>query len=244
MTAPDEPMSGVLYLVPTPIAEGPLEAALPTTVMATVRRIDHFLAENAKSARTFLREVGHPRPLRELSIVEIGHEPRVEHIDTWLAPLAQGHDIALVSEAGCPAVADPGATLVAAAHAQGWQVRPLVGPSAILLALMASGLDGQRFRFHGYLPIGREERRECLQRLERESRGGETQIFIETPYRGQALFDAMLESCAAATRVAVAVDLGGAEEWVRMQSIEAWRRTPAASRPLLQKRPAVFCLLA
>lgn len=237
-------MSGVLYLVPTPIAEAPIDVALPAAVVATVCRIDRFLAEDAKSARTFLRQAGHPRPMRELSIVEIGHEPRAEHLDEWLAPLGQGHDVALVSEAGCPAVADPGATLVAFAHARGWPVRPLVGPSAILLALMASGLDGQRFRFHGYLPIGREERSARLQQLERESRSGETQIFIETPYRGQALFDAMLESCAPATRVAVAVDLTGDAEWVHTRTVEAWRNTPAADRPPLQKRPAVFCLLA
>lgn len=237
-------MSGVLYVVPTPIADAPLDAVLPSAVAATVGRIDHFLAENAKSARTFLRLAGHPRPLRDLSIVEIGHAPDPERIDAWLAPLAQGHDIALVSEAGCPAVADPGATLVAVAHARGWPVRPLVGPSAILLALMASGLEGQRFRFHGYLPIGREERSTRLQQLERDSRSGETQIFIETPYRGQALFDAMLECCAASTRIAVAVDLTGTGERVQMQTVEAWRGTAAADRPPLQKRPAVFCLLA
>jgi 16S rRNA (cytidine1402-2'-O)-methyltransferase len=237
-------MSGVLFLLPTPIADGPLDRALPTGVIATARRIDHFLAESAKSARAFLKHAGHPRPLRELSIIEIGHEPRRDQIDTWLAPLAAGHDIALVSEAGCPAVADPGATLVAAAHLRGWRVQPLVGPSAILLALMASGLNGQQFRFHGYLPIGEDERSARLQLLERESRSGETQVFIETPYRGDALFEAILAGCAATTRVAVAIDLTGASEYVAMRTVEGWRKAPASARPSLQKRPAVFCLLA
>jgi 16S rRNA (cytidine1402-2'-O)-methyltransferase len=237
-------MSGVLFLLPAPIADGPLDDALPAAVITIARRIDHYLAENAKSARAFLKLAGHPRPLRELSIVEIGHEPRRDEIDTWLAPLAAGHDIALVAEAGCPAVADPGATLVAAAHARGWRVQPLVGPSAILLALMASGLNGQQFRFHGYLPIGKDERSARLQLLERESRNGETQIFIETPYRGDALFEAILVSCAATTRVAVAIDLTGAGEYVGMHTVKAWRTLPADARPSLQKRPAVFCLLA
>jgi 16S rRNA (cytidine1402-2'-O)-methyltransferase len=237
-------MSGVLFLLPTPIADGPLDGVLPEVVIATARRIDHYLAENAKSARAFLKLAGHPRPLRELSIIEIGHEPRGDAIEAWLAPLAAGHDIALVSEAGCPAVADPGATLVAAAHARGWRVRPLVGPSAILLALMACGLNGQHFRFHGYLPIGKDERSARLQLLERESRGGETQVFIETPYRGDALFEAILASCAGTTRIAVAIDLTGGREFVGMHTVEAWRKTPVSARPSLQKRPAVFCLLA
>jgi 16S rRNA (cytidine1402-2'-O)-methyltransferase len=234
-------MSGVLYLVPTPIADAPLEDVLPAAVAATVCRVDHFLAENAKSARAFLRQAGHRRPLRDLSIVEIGHAPHPEHIDAWLAPLSQGHDIALV-RGRLPGVADPGARwLPHHAAAGGLSARR---SSAILLALMASGLEGPRFRFHGYLPIGREERSARVQQLERESRSGETQIFIETPYRGQALFDAMLDSCAAATRIAVAVDLTGTGEFVRMRTVDAWRRTPVADRPSLQKRPAVFCLLA
>lgn len=237
-------MTGALYLLPTPIADGPLDGVLPAAVITTAHRIDHYLAENAKSARAFLKLAGHPRPLRELSIIEIGHAPKLDEVDAWLAPLAAGHDIALVSEAGCPAIADPGATLVAAAHARGWRVQPLVGPSAILLALMASGLDGQRFRFHGYLPIAKDERSARLQLIERESRGGETQVFIETPYRGEALFDAILQSCAATTRVALAIDLTGASECVVMRTVEAWRKVPAGARPLLQKRTAVFCLLA
>jgi 16S rRNA (cytidine1402-2'-O)-methyltransferase len=215
---------------------------LPADVQAAARRIEHFLVENARTARAFLNEIGHPRPLRELSIVEIGHAPAADGIDAWLAPVAAGADVAIVSEAGCPGVADPGATIVAAAHVRGIRVRPLTGPSSILLALMASGLEGQRFRFHGYLPVAPVARRTRLQAIERESRSrAETQIFIETPYRSAALFEAVLAACAATTRIAVAADLTGADEYVRTATVQQWT---ASARPPLQRRPAVFSLLA
>lgn len=238
-------MSGTLYLLPCPIAAGSLDAALPPDVVALSRRLEHFLVEDAKSARAFLKEVGHPRPLRELSIVEIGHAPRADDIEHWLAPVAAGADAAIVSEAGCPGVADPGGTLVAAAHARGLRVRPLVGPSSILLALMAAGLDGQRFRFHGYLPVDAVGRNAALKALERESKARcETQVFIETPYRGAVLFDAVLAACAPSTRLAVAADLTGADEFVAMRTVQQWKDLAPHARPPLQRRPAVFCVLA
>ncbi|MGH6624721.1 MAG: SAM-dependent methyltransferase, partial [Burkholderiaceae bacterium] len=183
-----------LYLLPTPIADGAVELALPAATIALSRTLNYFLAENAKSARAFLKQIEHPRPLRELTIVEIGHAPDPSMIDEWLRPIVAGTDAALVSEAGCPAVADPGATLVEAAHRQAIRVCPLVGPSSLLLALMASGLNGQRFRFLGYLPVATAERSARIAAIERESRNGETQIFIETPYRGDAMFDALLQT--------------------------------------------------
>jgi 16S rRNA (cytidine1402-2'-O)-methyltransferase len=133
-------MSGTLYLLPCPIAAGSLHASLPAEVIATARRLEHFLVEDAKTARAFLKELGHPKPIRDLAVDEIGHAPPAESIAAWLAPVMAGHDAAIVSEAGCPAIADPGGTLVAAAHALGIRVRPLVGPSSILLALMVSAL--------------------------------------------------------------------------------------------------------
>ncbi|MGZ8272665.1 MAG: SAM-dependent methyltransferase [Burkholderiaceae bacterium] len=238
-------MSGTLYLMPCPIAAGSLDAVLPVEVIAIARRLDYFLAEDAKSARAFLKGVGHPRPIRELSIVEIGHDPRIAEIDGWLAPLASGTDAAVVSEAGCPAIADPGGSIVAAAHARGLRVRPLVGPSSILLALMGSGLEGQRFRFHGYLPVAAEARAAALKTLERESKTrAETQVFIETPYRSAVLFDAVLGACALTTRLAVAADLTGAGEYCATRTIHQWKNCPPAQLPPLQRRPAVFCLLA
>lgn len=238
-------MTGTLYLLPCPIAAGTVDAVLPADVTAIARRLDHFLAEDAKTARAFLKTLGHPRPLRELSIVEIGHAPRAADVDGWLAPLVAGADAAIVSEAGCPGIADPGGTLVAAAHARGLRVRPLVGPSSILLALMASGLEGQRFRFHGYLPVEGGARHAALKGLERDSKARrETQVFIETPYRGDVLFDAVLSVCAVSTRLAVAVDLTGADEFVAMRTVQQWKAASSAARPPLQRRPAVFCLLA
>lgn len=235
-------MSGTLYLLPCPIAAGSLDASLPAAVIATARRLEHFLVEDAKTARAFLKELGHPKPIRDLAIDEIGHAPQAERIEAWLAPVVAGRDAAVVSEAGCPAVADPGGTIVAAAHARGIRVRPLVGPSSILLALMAAGLDGQRFRFHGYLPVAAEERTASVKALERESRARtETQVFIETPYRSAPMFDAVLAACAPSTRIAVAIDLTGPAEFVGMRTAQQWK---AAEKPPLQRQPAVFCLLA
>ena len=238
-------MSGTLYLLPCPIAEGPIEAALPNAVLAVARGLEYFLVEDAKTARAFLKHAGHPKPIRELSITEIGHAPRAEDIDGWIAPLLAGHDVAIVSEAGCPGIADPGTSIVAAAHERRIPVRPLVGPSSILLAVMASGLEGQRFRFLGYLPVAAEARAEALKTIERESKSRrETQVFIETPYRSKAMFDAILASCAGSTRLAVAADLMGADEFVSMRTVTQWKSVAAGDRPAMQRQPAVFCLLA
>lgn len=235
-------MSGTLYLLPCPIAAGSLQASLPAEVIATARRLEHFLVEDAKTARAFLKELGHPKPIRDLAIDEIGHAPAAESIGAWLAPVVAGRDAAIVSEAGCPSIADPGGTIVAAAHARGIRVRPLVGPSSILLALMAAGLDGQRFRFHGYLPVASEERTASLKALEREAKArAETQVFIETPYRSASMFDAVLAACAPSTRVAIAVDLTGPGEFVGMRTAQQWK---SVARPSLQRQPAVFLLLA
>ena len=145
-------MSGQLYLLPCPISEAPALDALPASTVETARRIDHFLVEAARTARATLKAMGHPKPIAELDIVEIGHDPAPELISEWLQPVLDGADAAVLSESGCPGVADPGAQIAARAHELGIRVVPLTGPSSILLTLMASGLDGQRFRFSGYLP--------------------------------------------------------------------------------------------
>ena len=234
--------SGRLFLVPCWISpETPSETVLPTPVIALVRRLDTFIVENAKSARAFIAACGHPRPLRELSMAELNEHTAEAAIAQLLAPLREGKDVGLLSEAGVPAVADPGARLVAAAHAEGIRVMPLVGPSSLLLALMASGLEGQRFRFHGYLPAQSAARRERLAELERQSAAAnETQLFIETPYRNDALLADIIATCRPDTRLCVAADLTGPEETIRTQDVAAWRVKPA----LLGKRPAVFLLLA
>ena len=235
--------SGRVYLLPAWIAEDSDTAAvLPAGVLARIRSIEAFVVEDAKAARRFLAACIHPRSMREIAMAELNeHTPR-ERVAALLAPALAGRDLGVLSEAGAPAVADPGARLVAEAHRRGVTVVPCVGPSSILLALMASGLEGQRFRFVGYLPADAQARRAAIAELERQSsRNAETQVFIETPYRNDALLGDLLASCHAGTRLAVAADLTAASEWIRMDSVAGWRSRPAAP---LGKRPAIFLLLA
>jgi len=218
-----------LYAIPTPLGGSPADS-LSESSLKRIRALEDFAVENAKSARAFLGALG--MPVRELNIEVLGDDVSV-HL--------KGRDLGLLSEAGCPAIADPGAKLVEAAHAAGYRVEPLVGPSAIVLALMASGLEGQRFAFCGYLPRDPSQRKTAIQKLERRSRSEkETEIFIETPYRNDALFAALLETCAESTRLCVAADLTLPGETIVSQTIAAWRRKPAPPG----KRPAVFLLLA
>lgn len=233
---------GTLYLIPTQLAD-PVNAdlILPREVIATALRLDHYIAENAKTARAFLKAIGIARPLAEVSIRELDKHAEAEVMSDLLSPLLAGHDMGLVSEAGAPAIADPGAVVVAAAHAEGIRVAPLVGPSSLLLGLMASGLNGQNFAFHGYLPQDKMARTKVIQDLERESRQKNmTQLFIETPYRNQVLFADLLITLAPATRLCVACNLTGTAERVRTQSIVQWRKQPEE----LAKSPTLFLLLA
>jgi 16S rRNA (cytidine1402-2'-O)-methyltransferase len=236
-------MSGTLFLLPVPLTDADPQQVLPPPVLAIARETRYVLAENARSARAFLKAAGHPGPIQQVRIVEIGHAPQASRAAEWLQPLQAGEtDAALVSECGCPGIADPGATVVACAHDLGLRVRPLVGPSSVTLALMASGMNGQRFRFLGYLPQQAEALAQSLRRVEREAARGETQIFIETPYRTERLFHAILAHCGEATRLALALDLGAASETTRTLGIGQWRALPQAERPPLQRRPAVFLL--
>lgn len=234
--------TGRLYLVPAWLSEEtPPAAVLPATVLQRVHQLDRFVVENAKSARAFLAACGHPKPLRDIAMSELSEHTAAAAIPALVAPLLEGHDVGLLSEAGVPAVADPGACLVREAHAQGVRVVPLVGPSSLLLALMASGLEGQRFRFVGYLPADAARRRTAIADLERASaRDRETQLFIETPYRNDALLADLLQACKPSTRLAVAVELTSANESIAMRTVEEWRRDV----PALGKRPAIFLLLA
>ena len=221
----------ILYAIPTPLGGAPAEA-LPSAALERVRTLKDFVVENAKSARAFLGALG--MPVRELSI-------RTVDEDDLLKPLREGRPLGLLSEAGCPAIADPGASLVDAAHRAGFRVVPLVGPSSITLALMASGLEGQRFAFCGYLPRETPERTRRIRELEARSRKeGETEIFIETPYRSDTLLGALLETCHAQTRVCVAADLTLPTETISTASVAQWRR----AKTLIGRRPAVFLLLA
>lgn len=236
--------SGALLLLPTLLGESPPERVLPAETLTLARATTVFLAENAKSARAFLKLIAHPQPLASLAVTEIGHHPDPRRFDEWLRPAIEGRDVALLSEAGCPAVADPGAGLVARAHRLGLRVRPLVGPSSLLLALMSAGMSGQRFRFVGYLPQDRQALIAAIAELERASRGEETQVFIETPYRNERLFQALLDHARHDTQLAVAVDLTTDAERVLSLPIAGWQVLPTALRPVIERRPAVFALMA
>lgn len=222
----------IFYCIPTPLGGAPREA-LPAPAITVIRSLGDFIVENAKSARAFLGALD--MPVRELSIKVIGEEPDP------LAPLRAKRSLGLLSEAGSPAIADPGAALIEEAHREGFRVMPLVGPSSIVLALMASGLEGQRFAFCGYLPRDAAERRKKILDLERRSSGEkETQIFIETPYRNEVLLAALLETCNPKTRLCIAADLTLPTESIKTLTVSEWRRTKAA----IGRRPAVFLLLA
>ncbi|MBI4123418.1 MAG: SAM-dependent methyltransferase [Betaproteobacteria bacterium] len=223
----------ILYAIPSPLGGAPADA-LPAACLQKVTSLHDFAVENAKSARAFLGALG--MPVRELNIVTIGDE-----VSPLLKPLREGRSLGLLSEAGCPAIADPGAALIEAAHREGFRVVPLVGPSSLVLALMASGLEGQRFAFCGYLPRDATEREKRIRELEQRSRKErETEIFIETPYRNEALFAALLAACAASTRLCVAAELTLPGESIVMKTIGEWRRARLAPG----KRPAVFLLHA
>lgn len=222
----------ILYAIPTPLGGAPREA-LPAPALEAIRGIKDFAVENAKSARAFLGAL--QMPVRELGIFPIDERSDL------LAPLRAGRPLGLLSEAGCPAIADPGARLIEAAHREGFRVVPLIGPSSITLALMASGLEGQRFAFCGYLPRETAPRAKRIRELEtRSRREHETEIFIETPYRNDQLFAALIEACAPGTRICVAADLTLETESVRTRTVAEWRRSKSA----IGKRPAVFLLLA
>ena len=230
-----------LYLLPNRIADGDVEETIPTSTLNVLRNTQYFLAENAKSARAYLKAAGHPCPIAQLHIEEIGHSPEADKIDSWLKPLIEeDHDIAIVSESGCPGIADPGANIVARAQELGLHVRPLVGPSSILLALMASGLDGQHFRFLGYLPIKEPSRTEAVLAAERQSAKGETQLFIETPYRNAAFLNYIAQTVKPTTRITVALDVTGGQEIIRTKTAQEWSNDPIE----LPKVPAIFAILA
>jgi 16S rRNA (cytidine1402-2'-O)-methyltransferase len=233
---------GTLYLIPTNLSDefAPAEI-LPATVIATALRLNHYIAENAKSARAFLKIIGVERPLLEISILELNVQTRASDIGNLIAPLLAGHDVGLVSEAGAPGVADPGAVVVALAHQHGINVVPLVGPSSILLGLMASGLNGQTFAFHGYLPQEKTARIAAISALEKESaKRNMTQLFIETPYRNQALWSDLLATLGGETQLCLARDLTGEREYVRTKSVNDWRKQALA----MEKLPTLFLFLA
>jgi 16S rRNA (cytidine1402-2'-O)-methyltransferase len=236
------PSLGRLFLIPTPLgAHSAPRSVLPADTLAAIAPLDCFVAESAKSARAFLKAVGTDKPLQALEIRELNEHTPAAAVTELLAPLRAGRDVGLLSEAGCPAVADPGANLVAAAHVAGIRVIALIGPSSLLLALMASGLNGQRFGFVGYLPSEAEARGERLRELEQRSRANdETLLWIETPYRNQHVYETALAVLSPATRLFVGTQLSLVDESTAMRTIHDWRTAPVQ----LAREPTVFGLLA
>jgi len=249
-------MPGILYLIPNTLGQSeagsaqPLAAVIPLEVQALTARLDYFIAENAKTTRAFLKLIAAvqplAKPLQEIQIAELNVNTASAALPALLAPVLAGQDAGLISEAGVPAVADPGANLVRLAHTHGIQVRPLVGPSSLLLAVMSSGLNGQSFAFNGYLPTDAEQRSKRIKALELRSRQEQqTQLFIETPYRNSTFLEALANSCQANTLICVATDLTLPSETIRTQTAAKWKTAVAAGKhPDFHKKPTVFLFLA
>lgn len=233
---------GRLYLVPSLLGATAPADVLPQRTIDIARELAHYVVENAKPARQFLKALGTTRPLQAIHMVEIGPSPSRQRCARLLAPARAGLPLGLLSDAGCPGIADPGAALVAAAHDAGIVVVPLVGPSSLLLALMGSGMNGQGFVFHGYLPVSPQERGAALRRLEAASaRDGQAQLFIETPYRNEAMLRAIVAHCRPATRLCVAAELTTTTESIASRAVRDWQDRDAAR---YAKRPAIFILQA
>jgi 16S rRNA (cytidine1402-2'-O)-methyltransferase len=245
---------GTLYLLPNTLGiahpSHPLTDVIPVEVQKITANLDHFIAENAKTTRAFLKLVhaNFPlaKPLQEIRISELNVNTRESELAQLLAPLLAGVDVGLISEAGVPAVADPGANLVRLAHQHNVMVRPLVGPSSLLLSVMASGLNGQSFAFNGYLPTDPGQRAKRIQELEARSRKDkQTQLFIETPYRNAALLEALCHACQPGTQLCVATDLTLISESIKTQTVSQWSTDIAQGNlPDFNKKPTVFLFLA
>jgi len=234
--------TGTLYLLPCTLGDTPTEQVLPQHVIDIARKLKHFVVEQPKTTRQFLSALKHEQPIQSLHFATLNEHTESREIEGLLSPLLAGEDVGIVSEAGCPGIADPGANLVNLAHRRGIRVVPLVGPSSILLALMASGLNGQCFAFHGYLPIAEADRSKTITALEAESaKRKQTQMFIETPYRNEKLFAALLARCRPQTLLCIACDITLPSELIQTRSVEQWKSQPA---PQLNKRPSLFLLLA
>ena len=230
---------GKLYLIPTPLGENAVHT-IPPYVIEKLHQLDFFIAERAKTARAFIKTTQPVKPFADLHFSELNKRTTPEEMATFLQPAENGKDIGLLSEAGCPGVADPGAEMVKLAHQKGIQVIPFVGPSSILLALMASGMNGQGFAFQGYLSAKKPELGKDLKRLEQLSRKyRQTQIFIETPYRNMGMLEEALKVLSPETRLCVAADISLDSEFILTQKIKDWRKMKL---PNLHKRPAIFLI--
>ncbi len=232
---------GKLYLIPTVIAEGTQETVIPSSVKNELINIHHFLAEDIRTARRYLSSLKIYNSIESLDFKVLNKDTAETELNEMFVPVIEGKNLGVLSESGCPGVADPGALAVKHAHRNGIKVVPLVGPSSILLSLMASGLNGQQFAFHGYLPIDAKEANQSIKELEKESRTkNQTQIFIETPYRNNQLAANLFKGLHPETLLCIAVDVSGSQESISMRPVKEWKLKPIE----LPKLPAVFLFLA
>ena len=232
---------GKLYLIPTTLGDTELSAVLPATVLVTIPKLKIFVVEELRTARRFLSKAGHKGQIDSLTLYELNEHTPVHEVDRFVKVLEGGDDIGLMSEAGLPAVADPGALLVAAAQERDITVIPFVGPSSLMLALMGSGFNGQSFAFNGYLPVKPEERRSKIKLLEKLSAQlDQTQIMIETPYRNDAFFKELVSVCQPNTKICVAADITLPTEFIKTKTVSQWQKM----MPEIGKRPCVFLIYA
>ena len=230
---------GTLYLIPTTLGETEIDLVIPNQIKNIINTIDEYIVENEKSARRYLRKLGIKKPLDEIVLHPLNEHTPPEVFSSYLKSIEEGKNIGIISEAGCPAIADPGAEIVKLAHQKNIKVAPLVGPSSILLALMASGFNGQNFCFHGYLPKERNERIKKLKELERTAQQkNQTQIFIETPYRNQHILEDIIANCNSTTQLCIACDVSLPDEFIQTKTVNEWKKRI----PNINKRPAVFLL--
>ena len=231
--------TGTLFLIPVPLADEAAAKSFTPYLVDTINSIKEYIVENEKTARRFLKEAGLKTPQSELLIHDYGKHNRDAGLKEFFKGLMAGNDVGLMSEAGCPGVADPGAEIVAEAHRKGIKVVPLVGPSSILLALMASGFNGQSFTFHGYIPIDKAERAKKLKEMEGASeKFKQTQLFIETPFRNDSMLQDVLKTCKPNTRLCIACDITDKTEFIKTRTIADWQKIV----PDLRKRPAIYLL--
>jgi 16S rRNA (cytidine1402-2'-O)-methyltransferase len=234
-------MTGKVYLIPNTLGDTATGEVIPDGVIQIIHNLGHFIVEDIRNARRFLVKTGYPHKIDNLVFFELNKHTSIADIPDFLIPCSKGMDVGIISEAGVPAVADPGARVVEIAHKRGIRIVPLTGPSSILLALMASGMNGQNFAFIGYLPVDKKELSASLKDMEtRSKRENQTQIFIETPYRNMRLFGEIIKICNPATLLCIAKNLTTKEESVIVKSIEEWRKTTTD----LDKQPAVFLIQA
>lgn len=230
---------GPLYMIPTLLGETePLEV-LPLSIKRTIEEVDHYIAENEKTARRFIKKITPRKSQESLHFFLLNKYTEPELLPEYLKPCLAGAPMGVLSEAGSPGIADPGAAIVHLAHQQGIRVIPLVGPSSILMAMMASGLNGQSFAFNGYLPIDKSERKQAIRKLEKRSQAeGQSQIFMETPYRNDKLLAELIKSLHPTTRLCIAVDITQKSEFIRTLTVAEWKR----QLPELHKRPTIFII--